>query len=246
MGKIIRNGVEYSGAVEAATAVNYDGSVSGLKAQTVQEAIDELSANDFHSPDYTRILAEINTRGASYTAEENGWLVGYIEQNTTGGSPIVFVNSVQVMSIYDSAATRLGNVYTPIPIAKGDIIQTRVDYGSYDLKLYGDKTTGGSRNGSGESLEWNKLSDNGNNAIALPTDWKEFVISITHGGSTISNHYVNGISFGNFIRFGFYGSSTDVLRAWFSLQNNTITIGELNYNGNTVQKTDFTYEVLYR
>lgn len=43
MGKIIRNGVEYSGAVEAATAVNYDNSLSGLEAQTVQEGLDEVS-----------------------------------------------------------------------------------------------------------------------------------------------------------------------------------------------------------
>ena len=42
MGKIIRNGVEYSGATEDATAVNYNNSLSGLNAQTVQEAIDEM------------------------------------------------------------------------------------------------------------------------------------------------------------------------------------------------------------
>ena len=45
MGKIIRNGVEYSGACEDATAVNYNNSLSGLEAQTVQEGLDELSSN---------------------------------------------------------------------------------------------------------------------------------------------------------------------------------------------------------
>lgn len=45
MGKIIRNGVEYSGACEDATAVNYNNSLSGLNAQTVQEGIDELSSS---------------------------------------------------------------------------------------------------------------------------------------------------------------------------------------------------------
>lgn len=45
MGKIIRNGVEYSGACEDATAVNYDNSLSGLNAQTVQEGLDELSSS---------------------------------------------------------------------------------------------------------------------------------------------------------------------------------------------------------
>ena len=43
MGKIIRNGIEFSGACEDATAVNYNNSLSGLEAQTVQEGIDELT-----------------------------------------------------------------------------------------------------------------------------------------------------------------------------------------------------------
>ena len=45
MGKIIRNGIEFSGACETATAVNYDNSLSGLNAQTVQEGLDELNNN---------------------------------------------------------------------------------------------------------------------------------------------------------------------------------------------------------
>ena len=43
MGKIIRNGIEFSGACEDATAVNYNNSLSGLEAQTVQEGLDEVS-----------------------------------------------------------------------------------------------------------------------------------------------------------------------------------------------------------
>ena len=43
MGKIIRNGIEYSGTFDDATSVNYDNSVSGLKANSVQEGIDELA-----------------------------------------------------------------------------------------------------------------------------------------------------------------------------------------------------------
>lgn len=43
MGKIIRNGIKYSGTYDDATSVNYDNSISGLNARTVQEGIDELS-----------------------------------------------------------------------------------------------------------------------------------------------------------------------------------------------------------
>ena len=43
MGKIKRNGIEYSGSSDDATSVNYDNSVSGLNANSVQEGIDELA-----------------------------------------------------------------------------------------------------------------------------------------------------------------------------------------------------------
>ena len=43
MGKIIVNGEEYSGTRDSATSVNYDNSVSGLSAGSVQEGIDELA-----------------------------------------------------------------------------------------------------------------------------------------------------------------------------------------------------------
>ena len=43
MGKIIRNGIEFSGAIDTANNINYDNSVSDLEARTAQEAIDELN-----------------------------------------------------------------------------------------------------------------------------------------------------------------------------------------------------------
>lgn len=45
MGKIIRNGIEFSGTRDTANNINYDNTLSGLNAATAQEAIDELSAD---------------------------------------------------------------------------------------------------------------------------------------------------------------------------------------------------------
>ena len=42
MGKIIRNGVEFSGTLDNAANVNYNNELSGMEATTVQEAIDEV------------------------------------------------------------------------------------------------------------------------------------------------------------------------------------------------------------
>lgn len=43
MGKIIRNGINYSSTTDAAKNINYDNSASGLAATTAQKAIDELN-----------------------------------------------------------------------------------------------------------------------------------------------------------------------------------------------------------
>ena len=45
MGKIVRNGIDYSTTSSNANNINYDNTLSGLTAVTAQEAIDELTEN---------------------------------------------------------------------------------------------------------------------------------------------------------------------------------------------------------
>ena len=45
MGKIVRNGIEFSSTSDTANNINYDNSQSGLSAVTAQEAIDEVNEN---------------------------------------------------------------------------------------------------------------------------------------------------------------------------------------------------------
>lgn len=45
MGKIIRNGIEFSSTSDTADNINYNNSQSGLEAMTAQEAIDEVNEN---------------------------------------------------------------------------------------------------------------------------------------------------------------------------------------------------------
>ena len=45
MGKIVRNGINFSGTSDSANTINYNNSVSGLEARTVQEAVDELNGS---------------------------------------------------------------------------------------------------------------------------------------------------------------------------------------------------------
>ena len=43
MGKIVRNGIEFSSTSDTANNINYDNTLSGLSAVTAQEAIDEIN-----------------------------------------------------------------------------------------------------------------------------------------------------------------------------------------------------------
>ena len=68
MGKIIRNGIEFSGACEDATAINYNNSLSGLEAQTVQEAVDELNSSLEKLSKNNEIITELYSGSLNTTA----------------------------------------------------------------------------------------------------------------------------------------------------------------------------------
>ena len=66
MGKILRNGIEFSSTSDTANNINYDNSKSGLDAVTVQEAIDELSTN------FTESLNSLKTKKITATTTASG------------------------------------------------------------------------------------------------------------------------------------------------------------------------------
>lgn len=169
MGKIIRNGVEFSGAVDAATAVSYDGSVSGLNAQTVQEAIDELST----SGDYV-LLGTSSTQTVTQTAFETITLSESVNNFKTIKLIVMNSDNIHIYNTFDlpikvlknitssasGYATVLGDKYCAqcnyISDTQIGIKQTRVstsDTAPTKVEIYGIKFTGSSGNGSSESLE---------------------------------------------------------------------------------------------
>lgn len=124
MGKIIRNGVEYSGATEDATAVNYDNSLSGLEAQTVQEAIDELSAGSGNGSSESsgisikeigNTVIEVEKSGANYG--EHSVATGTVTfKNTYNEIPSVFIspygsNAMNIQFIAHSITTTDFKIY---------------------------------------------------------------------------------------------------------------------------------------
>ena len=90
-------------------------------------------------PDYGNVIATINTANASYTATQNGWLIGTVRQSKGNSGAYALVNGIQVIGIYTtSSSSPYPLTKGCIPINKGDVITT-YQYGTYDLSLYGFK-----------------------------------------------------------------------------------------------------------
>lgn len=87
-------------------------------------------------PDYANILTEITMRGAAWTATQNCYIIGVISQGTNEMDPVVYVNDVMVGKNYVGGGLA-SNTVIFIPVAKGDIVTTSSEAGTYKLKAYG-------------------------------------------------------------------------------------------------------------
>lgn len=84
MGKIIRNGIKYSGTTDSANKINYDNSLSGLEAKTAQEAIDELS----DSLNTLLLIKNVNSNSISLSSNTSNSFTFQIEK-IEGYKPII-------------------------------------------------------------------------------------------------------------------------------------------------------------
>ena len=121
-----------------ASMVDYDNTGSGLVATDVQSAIDEVKSavDNIDVSEFPKfidtgsgMLTSINTQGATYTATQNCWLIGWMEASG-GGQAILYLNSVGL------AATNNNVASLTIPIKAGDVITTRASYGIYGFTVF--------------------------------------------------------------------------------------------------------------
>ena len=164
MGKIIRNGIEFSGACEDATAVNYNNSLSGLEAQTVQEAIDELSTCGGGDIEAT-LLATVTTTSTSNIQELSDDINNYkflliIRSNSS--TSVANMSGLYPVDFFKSSNKVVAEYYSPSANSNRGVhvfYQTDTTVKAYVTQdteigyIYGIKSIGGSGNGSSESLE---------------------------------------------------------------------------------------------
>lgn len=91
MGKIIKNNILYGGSTEEAIDINYDNSVSGLSASSVQDAIDELDGNIGSLSNDLTNATEYHV-GDSYSnmSYDRPAYVGYI----TTSSKVIYITAI--------------------------------------------------------------------------------------------------------------------------------------------------------
>ena len=140
MGKIIVNGDEYSGACDTAVSVNYNNSLSGLKAKTVQEGIDELSES-------------LGGVSQFIVDETTGKITGY--KTSVGGADTVFPFKKITPTTLDKKTTyaksfsfdvESGKTYILVFMSRSDIDSTGFDVTGGRVIFYDLSNSGGQLN----------------------------------------------------------------------------------------------------
>ena len=118
MGKIIRNGIPYSGSSNSARSINYDNSNSGLEAQTAQAAVDELNKKiediDVSGASNIEYLTQVEYDALPASKETNGveYRITDANTNATVARNIAYDNSesgIEATSVQGAIDALLGN-----------------------------------------------------------------------------------------------------------------------------------------
>lgn len=93
--------------------------------------------NNVKMPDYSVVLATINTVGAMWTATENCCIAGRMSC-TLSGAAILYVNGIEVCRGYPGGSSSGAITYPVfIMVKKGDTVSTRnINDNSYTLTAY--------------------------------------------------------------------------------------------------------------
>ena len=86
-------------------------------------------------PDYSKVIHTINTRGASWTATEDCYMIGLVKQDNGTYGASAKINNVDVCAAYVWNSSDSSSIAFVL-VKKGHVASTRETYGKYDLKFY--------------------------------------------------------------------------------------------------------------
>ena len=128
MGKIIRNGIEFSSTVDTANNISYDNSLSGLEATTTQKAIDEVAENVvtevLRYPDFSNQIYNSGdwAQTFSWTAPQDCWIYALLNTNKNDTSAYIKINDVLVAQLFSTDKNNYSQLGTLVPCKKGDVV----------------------------------------------------------------------------------------------------------------------------
>lgn len=115
------------------TKAEYDALPDTKLTDGVPRLITDYSENGcgFSGIDFSNVIHNIDTKGADYIAESDGWLIGSVKSDDTYTAQLT-INNILV------AIANKSTSYVCIPIKQGQNIKTRdgASPWTYDLKLY--------------------------------------------------------------------------------------------------------------
>lgn len=117
----------------ALSAMQNNPSIVGTLANKVESISNSCSGYI----DTNNLLATITEAGASYTAQENSYVVGWFASNGKNEAHIM-IDGVKITRIYDATNLTVVQSAFSFPIAKGQTISTR-SVGTYSLAVYSTK-----------------------------------------------------------------------------------------------------------
>lgn len=97
--------------------------------------------NNIGFPNYLNVLDDtsLKSRGASYTATENCWVIGSLLQDDISTAAILYVDDTLVQQVRNTKEQTSGyfcEMNVMVPVKKGSIVTTRSNAGTYNLKVY--------------------------------------------------------------------------------------------------------------
>lgn len=116
--------------IDYGTQAQFDSVKASLPEGASYYVTDDYDESGF-GIDTSNLLATLTSQGASYTATQNCYAIVTISSSSGGFAPQVYIDNVVVLSVSTGFT-----LVTNIPIAKGQTISTRANYGNYDVKIY--------------------------------------------------------------------------------------------------------------
>ena len=128
---IIFTGVGAYAANIQASRVAYEPEDEDWEVSDVNSALNYLYSKVGTRP--ARQVATLTTQGATYTMQNDGYIVGYVHPSYMTGGGLVYLNEELVFhAVYDEDVDKKVSIYA----SKGSVVKTREGYGTYSLTVY--------------------------------------------------------------------------------------------------------------